>query len=587
MKRGLLAIGVDRYDDDLLPDLSAAVRGAKEVARWATGEGMDVVLLTDEREPVTAERTHEALERLRGKPDAPRIDQLVLYFAGHGINRGFCETWLLSHATRNPNEAVNLAASVDRARHVSGIPHVVFVSDACRSAAATIESQSIQGQALFSGPIHRVTSKVDRFFAARPGHAAFEVRSAADRSASFEGLFTRCLLEALQGAHPEIAVPVRVGESAFMAVLAEGMQDHLSRRIPARAAELGLRINQEPDAIVESRAPMYLATVNAGLRHATNPPRRTKGRTLVDHATRRILDAAAGERTWPSSHGVDRSEADALADDALRLRSLAERRPPMREGACMVYGAHVASAGSGDRSFEVEKRGPAYLIDTAQADLDAGVHHPGAAAGSLCIQLTDGRTLLSPLLPGFAGTVLFDRDEVASVGLHLARPSDRDQEIQRRWAPMVAEIGAAARHGVLRAVGEVGRRIAADLPSLVRCDPCIGILILRAFHDVGARDEARAAAQVVRELFASGELPKDVEMLESVSGDTRPPESKRVRVGALPLLSSTWDVFDAFPERRSGLSAQVRRFSGRSLWCLYEPGASAVLMPKSDAGVFR
>src|SRR6516165_10618297 len=120
MKRGAVIIGVDKYNDATLPDLQAAVRGAKEVAVWAESNGFEVKCLTDETNPIAFERLQETIENFTSRTGDQRLDQLFVYFSGHGVNRGFDETWLLSKATRNQNEAVNLASTVDMARYTTG-----------------------------------------------------------------------------------------------------------------------------------------------------------------------------------------------------------------------------------------------------------------------------------------------------------------------------------------------------------------------------------------------------------------------------------------------------------------------------------
>lgn len=61
-------------------------------------------------------------------------DQLIVYFAGHGVLINRNEHWLLSEAPRRANAAVNVSGSVELARFC-GIRHVVFISDACRTVA--------------------------------------------------------------------------------------------------------------------------------------------------------------------------------------------------------------------------------------------------------------------------------------------------------------------------------------------------------------------------------------------------------------------------------------------------------------------
>src|SRR5262249_8419340 len=129
--KACLAIGVDRVDQaGTLAVLQDAAAGAERFYNWALGEGYDSKLLTDRTGPVT---TALIKAEIRAFVNKGTYDQLLVYFAGHGILKSaYWEQWLLSDANNDPNEAVNLESSIKYGRN-SRIPHLVFVSDACRS----------------------------------------------------------------------------------------------------------------------------------------------------------------------------------------------------------------------------------------------------------------------------------------------------------------------------------------------------------------------------------------------------------------------------------------------------------------------
>ena len=94
-------------------------------------------------------------------------DQLIVYFAGHGVNIGYAERWLLSDAPGDPNAAVNVAGSAEVA-HRSSIGHVVFISDACRTAAEGLQAQGVTGSIIFPNTASGGPEKqVDQFWATR------------------------------------------------------------------------------------------------------------------------------------------------------------------------------------------------------------------------------------------------------------------------------------------------------------------------------------------------------------------------------------------------------------------------------------
>src|SRR5882672_1035312 len=142
MKRAAVLIGVNKTGH--LPRLHDAVSSAKRMQSWAFNQDMStdcVILLTDEDRPLAIKSIKDAI---KGLVDKATIQQLFVYFAGHGVNIGFNEYWLLSEAPLDPQEAVNVSGSNELARHC-GIPHVIFFSDACRTAAEGIQAQAVRG----------------------------------------------------------------------------------------------------------------------------------------------------------------------------------------------------------------------------------------------------------------------------------------------------------------------------------------------------------------------------------------------------------------------------------------------------------
>ncbi len=125
--RAAVIIGVDKADN--LPRLNGAASGARQVASWLHGEGFDTALFADGSGPVRVNDVYDAIAR---NVNRGTTEQLVIYFAGHGFISNYSEFWMLSNAPGNPNEAVSLRESIELAK-ASGIPNVVFISDACRS----------------------------------------------------------------------------------------------------------------------------------------------------------------------------------------------------------------------------------------------------------------------------------------------------------------------------------------------------------------------------------------------------------------------------------------------------------------------
>ena len=194
MMRALVAIGVQRAG--AMPTLQAAWEGAHAMRDWAVEQGFDashIETITDEQSKVTPQRIKDAIKPL---VELGTVEQLIVYFAGHGMNLLRNEYWLLSDAPEDPDAVVNVSASTELARR-STIPHVVILSDACRTAASGIQMQGVNGSLIFpnkniSGP----EKAVDLFFATALGDPSFEIKDPADAAGRYKAMYTEALVEA-------------------------------------------------------------------------------------------------------------------------------------------------------------------------------------------------------------------------------------------------------------------------------------------------------------------------------------------------------------------------------------------------------
>src|SRR5229473_3494221 len=158
-KRGAVIIAVKKTGQ--LPELQTVHQCAQQMSTWAREQGFPkklVKVITDEKKPVDAKQIRDAVAKLV-KEDG--IEQILVYFAGHGVVNGG-ELWLLSGAPDDVNEAVNLEGSILLARF-AGIPHVVFISDACRTAAEGIQGTRVRGQDIFPNFVPSGEQPVDVF----------------------------------------------------------------------------------------------------------------------------------------------------------------------------------------------------------------------------------------------------------------------------------------------------------------------------------------------------------------------------------------------------------------------------------------
>ncbi len=205
--RALVMVGVARTGGRF-PELPAVPGAVAAVRAWAAEQRVpDDLVLTftdDDGTPVTSAAV---LAGVRGLVDRGDVDQLVVYFSGHGINTGNAEFWLLTGAPEDGSQAVNVSLTSWFAERLP-VRHVVLVSDACRTAASTVQELSVQGVALVPNlPPRGPAAAVDVFYACALGDPAYEVKDPAASGAAYQALFTSALVGALRGDHPALVTP--------------------------------------------------------------------------------------------------------------------------------------------------------------------------------------------------------------------------------------------------------------------------------------------------------------------------------------------------------------------------------------------
>jgi len=258
MKRALVSIGVDKTGG-ALPRLRAAAMGAQQFADWGRQQGFDVFEFTDMVDGQTV-RSATIFDAINAVVKDLNYQQLVVFFSGHGLLRApGVEIWLLSGAPDNPNEAVDVAASIALARF-SGIPHIVFISDACRSNPPTTFFSTVSGAQIFPNvPLAPVDPEIDIFYATRPGDPSLEVPPD-QASNEFRAIFSSCLLPALKGQVAGVISNI-LGPPSLKVVSSRLLKPHLVQAVPKAASTVSMALRQIPDIRVESDISRYLSDV--------------------------------------------------------------------------------------------------------------------------------------------------------------------------------------------------------------------------------------------------------------------------------------------------------------------------------------
>ena len=578
MKRAIVLIGVKNAGQ--LPTLEAAWSSVEEMDQWADGQGIPAsnrIKITDEVEPVTLQRIWDTVNEL---VDRGVLEQLLIYFSGHGINNARNEYWLLSDAIVNPTQAVNVTASEDLARY-SGIPHVVFVSDACRTAAVGVQPQGVTGGVIFPNLSQQGLEKpVDLFFATRLGFPALEIPT---DGSDYKAIYTDTLLAALNGENPALRDHDAALDSDV--VRAWPLKDFLATEVPRRvfAATSG---SQEPDARITSPPTAWISILGpsdadaVGADPGVPPAAEFELDQLFTHAFRTVTESGPVDMT--TVLGTADGGAAANGDTERSVMELTERSlfksignasartfgPLHFETGCgfKVDGARIIAAYAKTANVEAPDSEGALLpieLDSNQPE-------------NVLIVLESGRCVVLPALSEFMCALTFMRDDLVSVSYEPMDSSwrwsafeDRRIELQNLRAVVAASSATGTFH---LGIGEDEQRLARSMQIEKGLDPSLSVYAAYAYRDQGKRNRISEMAN-----YQGGDLGLmlfDVAMLSRELDRRSALEAGHVFPFA-PLLAQGWSLMPAHEIALPDSLATIRsHVVSTSLWTLYESGTA-------------
>ncbi len=574
-----MVIGVDKAGD--LPVLRAAASGARQGEALLKSDGYDfVVPLIDDKEPVTVDKVFNAVDGLIRKGT---VDQLVIYFAGHGFAAEYVEYWLLSEATRNPNQAVTLRESAQLSRLYSGIPNVIFISDACRSTPASLGFTGIRGGVIFPTSGSMRTSSVDQFMATLVGEPSFEV-PVADSTRNYAGIYTTTLLAAFAEANTEIASKVD-GQDV---VSNKRLKGFLEREVPLRAQKVNIQLNQRPDAVVTSDDNVYIARaakiVGAQTTDATATVNHLAAASLDQVGLRglvqRPLVAAVNQQKFASSaQALDTKTGFSAAETmvASEIRSfenfVESSARQLRSTGFYVSGQSIklayAIVDGTARPFEYINE-HAITVDTP----------PGRAASAL-IQFADGTSTMMAALYGYVGNIVVAQNGVINVS-YLPKFGGYDRQ---RLNQLHAAVATAARFGVFRIErGEGTTASGAELANAIRMmkgvDPTLGLYAAYAYADAGFDRQVESVRRFMR-----GDLQADLFDAAMLSGALARKEATPQTTAPLcPMLAQGWALLRVNNVELIKDVYACRRYLRPSLWTTFEPKGTGLLLDAMSQG---
>jgi len=501
---GLVAVGVDRTG--VLTELAGAASGAAKVATWLRSQSIFGVTsfiteLTDAgNAKVSARQVQDAVRALIDRGD---LDLLILYFAGHGIVKsGNDEQVLLSDIQTYKDEAIAIAPTVLNAFY-STVPHVIVISDACRSAVDPFGSLgTVAGKPALDrrAVVGARKSKVDVFYATEPSQTAKEFEG--------EGFFTEVLLDALMNPPESVSENWPGLDPGVAVVPAWNLEPYLGVEVPLRAAKQTPPFDQTPDFTITSRQPQFFGFARKARRTrsalattatADEPDRRAviRGLELRSAALHEVGTALTSFIDAPMrpARSVPRDAGLAHEVEAYVGSDKGRQAFETRTGYSIIGGTVEKALLSGGRSGDLAKTGEGSLGTDVRLYPPPYSSAPNEQRGSVALLFSGGTVCILPILPGYIGTLHLRDGRAASLSFEISeqlRDALHESEEERRvFAERRALAAALSASGKLQrlAPGE-GVSFASFLRRSKRADPTLGIYSAYAYalsgNDEGA-----------------------------------------------------------------------------------------------------
>jgi hypothetical protein len=596
MSRLAIVIGVNKPKAPAA--LKGAVEDAKKFAAWIGKQGFEVKPFTDDGPPVTFASIFDEVERA---VEARTYSQIVIYFAGHGLQNGGSEIWLLSGAPNNPNEAISVEVSVMAARE-SGLQSVVFISDACRSIPAGMQFSRVDGGSIFPNkPLDRNTRpEIDRVFATLPSLVAVEA-ALADDKARREGIFTREFMRSFRD--PPAALVEQVSENGqSIEVVTNRKLKELLRELVEDAAFTEMpKAGQLPEFILES-VQAYVGRVERaaedpeikfalpggpgttellrGTRRGPSGPRRRRSAPSVAAVAQRAINLARERQDGAQAAAAAAQEIDPNLGLAETINLFSADVPVEKfetQTGFSVTGARVRAAEC--------PNSPAETLD--QEFVRLWPREVIAPSASVLIEFDNGNGTVLPGLRGYIGHIFVDKGAVINVNYVPATNSERwggYRDVREQIEGLRAAVAAAAGLGVFRISRDEAESFANKIRYLKAYDPTLGLYAAYAYASAGLDQEVKSVRQYMRddlktELF-------DVAMLaqRGVSPHETGPQTI---LPFCPMLRQGWSFVAVREARLSEVVLAARDWLLPALWTTFAPEGVKLLRDAIAKGDFR
>jgi Caspase domain len=574
-KRGAVVIGVNKTG--ALPALEASARAAEDFGKWLANEGFEVVIITDQAEPVVPSQIAKAIERF---VKTGTFEQLVIYFSGHGYWKNEAEIWLLSGAPADANAAISWAETAEFAKDC-GIPSVVMISDACRTIPSTSRALKVRGSIVFPNEdVQRSRAKVDKFMAAAQGTPAYEAPIGKEKV--IRNVFTHCFLQAFERPDADMVREIIEDGKVIKIIPNRKLGRYLEREVTSLLANIDIRLSQLPDAEVLSDDTIYIgkAKVQPAAADWTGDIADVAPATPVVHmrdVASFVLNHAMGsqatgmvEEARPLSTFATREFNDLLAKVGTIVHDI---RPSLSATGFAIVGATISDA--------IVASGEPPIISSPGNGQEPGIiliEQQRTGGCTVVVRFANGCGTALAALNGFIGHVVVDGRKIVNVSYVPAENSHRRADYnnrRQRLDRLRAAAAAAAQFGVFR-LNDTQR--AGELAEQIRVekglDPTLGMYAAYAYSEADRRDDVVSVLDYMVEDLQCKLF--DVAMLARKITE-RDPTNLSI-VPFCPMLTQGWNLLRARGVTLPDVLDHAQDELEPALWTTFAPARAQAII---------
>jgi len=474
-----------------------------------------------------------------------------------------------------------------------GIPHVVFISDACRSAPPPGLTR-ISGGSVFRRSVSH-PSTVDKFYGCSQDKSAFEIPR--ERQA----FFTSALLRVLKAPPHSIVEETEISRQRVLVIPSRLLKPILESDVETKAHAWTPPFDQFPDIEAPSdlklRSEFFAVTgpppgpatrAEFGGQPPTPAPPSADTATLVEKRAEQVFHQP-GSASQPEPEAL-REVARKSGFDGAAAAVMATRG---REG----FETHTGFTIIGAAVRRVLATGPLQNSEIypperqSATDIKIGVVGWDARPGTAVVEFQDGGGLVLGIMPGYVGTVAMEKGAVSAVMYAPAKHSVLYdsysflyQDIQNRRALAAAAASVAKLHYLAKAEG-------AALADYVRVtkgyDPALGILAGYAYYLADDEENVRSVHRWMSQTPVTPDIlapvPFDVAMLaRKLDFQTTPGIA-----GCCPMFSFGWSLLDRLSVEMPHRIREAGEYRRPGTWVAFDQQGIRLVQEALERGEIR